>query len=55
MENRHSAGIDPLFIVAPIGFGGSVLGLCFDMQYFVSSSFAIILLGKSVECFTLSS
>ena len=31
-----SVFVDLLFIVAPIGFGGSVFGPCFVIQYFVS-------------------
>ena len=35
-----------MFIVTPIVCGGSVFGPCSIIQYFVSSSFAIILTGK---------
>ena len=38
--------VDSLFIVTPIGCGGSVFGPCFVYLYLCPSSFAIILMGK---------
>ena len=41
-----SVVVDLLFNVAPIVCVSSVFGSCFVIQYFVASSFAIILMGE---------